>query len=153
MPRLPQITAIRKASRARGTVTVLRSLRLAAVSADGDEITSVLARGSEGEEAELSGDYFLDAHRPRGPRRDVRRRACPRGSRTAPRVSPPWIVPDSLRKRIEPLLQKVKRRNLHARRKRLDDRRVLCGILFVQHTGIGWESPPQERAFGPGMTC
>jgi hypothetical protein len=45
----------------RGTVTVLRSHRLAAVSADGDEITSVLVRGSEGEEAELSGDYFLDA--------------------------------------------------------------------------------------------
>lgn len=36
---------------------------------------------------------------------------------------------------------------------RLDDRKVLCGILFVLYTGIPWEFLPQELAFGSGMTC
>jgi transposase len=35
----------------------------------------------------------------------------------------------------------------------LDDRKVLCGILFVLHTGIRWEFLPQELGFGSGMTC
>jgi transposase len=35
----------------------------------------------------------------------------------------------------------------------LDDRKVLCGILFVLHTGIQWEYLPQELGFGSGMTC
>lgn len=34
----------------------------------------------------------------------------------------------------------------------LDDR-VLQGILFVLHTGIGWEHLPQELGFGCGMTA
>jgi transposase len=38
-------------------------------------------------------------------------------------------------------------------RKPLDDRRVLQGILFVLHTGIGWEHLPQELGFGCGMTA
>ena len=33
------------------------------------------------------------------------------------------------------------------------DRQVLCGILFVLHTGIQWEFLPQELGFGSGMTC
>lgn len=66
---------------------------------------------------------------------------------------PPWIVPDSLWERIEPLLPKVERRKRHTGRKRLDDRKVLCGILFVLHTGIRWEFLPQELGFGSGMTC
>ncbi|GAA0281372.1 hypothetical protein GCM10009527_092230 [Actinomadura nitritigenes] len=52
---------------------------------------------------------------------------------------PPWIVPDSLWERIEPLLPKVERRKRHAGRKRLDDPRALCGTLFVLHAGIRWE--------------
>jgi transposase len=48
---------------------------------------------------------------------------------------PPWIVPDSLWERIEPLLPKVERRSRYPGRRRLDDRKVLCGILFVLHTG------------------
>jgi len=40
-----------------------------------------------------------------------------------------------------------------AGRKRLPDRQVLCGILFVLHTGIQWEYLPQELGFGSGMTC
>jgi len=35
----------------------------------------------------------------------------------------------------------------------LDDRKVLCGMLFVLHTGIRWEFLPQELGYGSGMTC
>jgi len=66
---------------------------------------------------------------------------------------PPWIVSDGLWARIEPLLPAVPRRTDHPGRKRLDDRKVLCGILFVLYTGIPWEFLPQELGFGSGMTC
>nr|WP_159062591.1 transposase [Streptomyces caniscabiei] len=33
------------------------------------------------------------------------------------------------------------------------DRQCLQGILYVLHTGIGWEGLPQELGFRPGMTC
>ena len=66
---------------------------------------------------------------------------------------PPWMVPDGLWERIEPLLPVVPRRADHPGRKRLDDRKVLSGILFVLHTGIPWEFLPQELGFGSGMTC
>ncbi|WP_354671307.1 transposase [Streptomyces sp. S.PB5] len=33
------------------------------------------------------------------------------------------------------------------------DRQCLQGILYVLHTGIGWEDLPQERGFRSGMTC
>ena len=35
----------------------------------------------------------------------------------------------------------------------MPDRQCLQGILFVLHTGIGWEDLPQELGFGSGMTC
>ncbi len=66
---------------------------------------------------------------------------------------PPWVVPDELWARIEPLLPQVKRRYRYPGRKRLDDRKVLSGILFVLYTGIPWEFLPQELGFGSGMTC
>jgi transposase len=67
---------------------------------------------------------------------------------------PPWIVPDGLWRRIEPLLPKpVVRDPRRPGRNRLDDRKALCGILFVLHTGIQWEYLPQELGFGSGMTC
>jgi len=66
---------------------------------------------------------------------------------------PPWIVPDELWTSIEPLLPVVPRRADHPGRRRLDDRKVLCGILFVLYTGIPWEFLPQELGFGSGMTC
>ena len=47
----------------------------------------------------------------------------------------------------------VERRYRHPGRKRLDDRKVLSGILFVLYTGIPWEFLPQELGFGSGMTC
>jgi transposase len=66
---------------------------------------------------------------------------------------PPWIIPDELWARIEPLLPVVPRRADHPGRKRLDNRKVLSGILFVLYTGIPWEFLPQELGFGSGMTC
>ncbi|MBB5082628.1 transposase [Nonomuraea endophytica] len=65
----------------------------------------------------------------------------------------PWIVPDSLWERIEPLLPKAERRRHHPGRKRLDDRLALQGILFVLYTAIPWEFLPQELGSGSGMTC
>ena len=47
----------------------------------------------------------------------------------------------------------VPRRADHPGRRRLDDRKVLSGILFVLYTGIPWEFLPQEPGFGSGMTC
>src|SRR4051812_8094409 len=66
---------------------------------------------------------------------------------------PPWILPDGLWQRIEPLLPAHQRRYRHPGRKRLDDRKALCGILFVLYTGIPWEFLPQEMGYGSGMTC
>ncbi|GIH96308.1 hypothetical protein Psi01_69380 [Planobispora siamensis] len=63
------------------------------------------------------------------------------------------MVPDELWQRIEPLLPAAERRYRHPGRRRLDDRKVLCGILFVLYTGIPWEFLPQELGFGSGMTC
>jgi transposase len=65
----------------------------------------------------------------------------------------PWEVPDGLWERIEPLLPRKPRRFRYPGRRPLDDRRVLQGILFVLHTGIGWEHLPQELGFGCGMTA
>ncbi|MGS2619244.1 IS5 family transposase [Micromonospora sp. LZ34] len=63
------------------------------------------------------------------------------------------MVPDGLWQRIEPLLPKRERNPRHPGRKRIPDRQVLCGILFVLHTGIQWEFLPQQLGFGSGMTC
>src|SRR5437764_1370967 len=65
----------------------------------------------------------------------------------------PWVVSDELWERIEPLLPRGERRFRFPGRRPLDDRRVLQGILFVLHTGIGWEHLPQELGFGCGMTA
>ncbi|WP_283139829.1 tyrosine-type recombinase/integrase [Rhizohabitans arisaemae] len=47
----------------------------------------------------------------------------------------PWIVPDSLWERIEPLLPKVERRRHHPGRKRLDDRLALQGRRVIALDG------------------
>ncbi len=65
----------------------------------------------------------------------------------------PWEVEDGLWERIEPLLPVVERRFRHPGRQRRDDRKALCGILFVLYTGIPWEFLPQELGYGSGMTC
>ncbi len=68
------------------------------------------------------------------------------------RVSP-WIVPDGLWLRIEPLLPTRPRRFRYPGRRPLDDRLVLQGILFVLHTGSVGSIWPQELGFGCGMTA
>ncbi|MFJ5208427.1 IS5 family transposase [Streptomyces nigra] len=65
----------------------------------------------------------------------------------------PWIVSDELWDHLEPLLPQRERRIRHPGRKPLPDREVLCGILYVLHTGIQWEYLPQDLGFGSGMTC
>jgi transposase len=63
------------------------------------------------------------------------------------------LVSDELWEIVEPLIPKVRRRYRYRGRKRIDDRKVLSGILFVLKTGIGWEHLPQEMGCGSGMTC
>src|ERR1700730_14863124 len=63
------------------------------------------------------------------------------------------LVSDELWAIDEPLLPKVERRYRFPGRKRIDDRSVLTGILFVLQTGIPWEYLPQEMGCGSGMTC
>jgi transposase len=65
----------------------------------------------------------------------------------------PWEVEDGLWELIEPLLPKVERRFRHPGRRRLDDRKAPCGMLFVLYAGIRWEFLPQELGYGSGMTC
>ena len=62
----------------------------------------------------------------------------------------PWIVSDDLWERIAPLLPVRPRRFRSPGRKRLPDRQVLCGILFVLHTGIQWSSCPSSWGSGRG---
>jgi transposase len=63
------------------------------------------------------------------------------------------LVSDELWEVIEPLVPKVSRRHRFPGRKRLDNRKVLTGILFVLQTGIPWEYLPQEMGCGSGMAC
>jgi transposase len=63
------------------------------------------------------------------------------------------LVSDELWELIGPLIPKVKRRYRYPGRKRIDDRSVLTGILFVLQTGIPWEYLPKEMGCGSGMTC
>ena len=63
------------------------------------------------------------------------------------------IVSDELWQIVEPLIPEVKRRRRYPGRKRIPDRQVLSGILFVLKTGIPWEDLPQEMGCGSGVTC
>src|SRR2546428_11389428 len=63
------------------------------------------------------------------------------------------LVSDELWELVEPLIPKVERRYRFPGRKRIDDRKVLTGILFVLQTGVPWEYLPQEMGCGSGMTC
>ncbi|ROP33608.1 transposase [Couchioplanes caeruleus] len=62
-----------------------------------------------------------------------------------------WIVDDGLWELIEPLLPPWPNKVPGPRP--VPVRLCLQGILFVLHTGIGWEDLPQELGFGSGMTC
>src|SRR5215469_4107773 len=61
-------------------------------------------------------------------------------------------VSDALWAIIAPLLPQEPAKPCGGR-PRLSDRGALNGILFVLHTGIGWEHLPQELGWGSGMTC
>lgn len=63
------------------------------------------------------------------------------------------LVPDELWEVVEPLIPQVKRRYRYPGRKRVPDRQVLTGILFVLKSGIPWEALPQEMGCGSGVTC
>ena len=63
------------------------------------------------------------------------------------------LVDDQLWELIEPLLPRSPRRRRNPGRRRIDDRLVLNGILFVLTTGIAWQQLPPELGFGSGMTC
>lgn len=63
------------------------------------------------------------------------------------------LVSDELWARIEPELPVITRRARYPGRKRIADRQVLTGILFVLKTGIPWEDLPREMGCGSGMTC
>jgi transposase len=56
-------------------------------------------------------------------------------------MSPP-MVDDALWELIEPLLPRPPRRRRYPGRRRIDDRLVLSGILFVLSTGIAWQQLP-----------
>jgi transposase len=66
-------------------------------------------------------------------------------------VGKPWMIEDELWELIAPLLPPWPARSPGPRP--VPDRLCLQGILFVLHTGIGWEDLPQELGFGSGMTC
>jgi transposase len=63
------------------------------------------------------------------------------------------IVSEELWEIIEPLIPQVERRFRYPGRKRVGDREVLTGILFVLRSGIPWEELPQEMGCGSGVTC
>ena len=65
----------------------------------------------------------------------------------------PWVVDDELWALLGPIVPSPPRRFRYPGRPRLDDRLVLQGILFVLHTGIGWEHLPPELGYGSGMTA
>ena len=81
------------------------------------------------------------------------RRLHQRREASVPAAVKPWLVDDALWAVVQPLLPLRPRRARSPGRRPLDDRLVLQGILFVLHTGIGWEHLPQELGFGSGMTA
>jgi transposase len=62
-------------------------------------------------------------------------------------------VTDELWDVLAPLLPVPQRRFRYPGRKRLNDRAVLNGILYVLHSGIAWADLPQQLGYGSGMTC
>lgn len=62
------------------------------------------------------------------------------------------LVSDELWAIVEPLIPKHEP-SPKGGRPRLDDRKLLAGILFVLKSGIPWEMLPQEMNSGCGMTC
>jgi transposase len=64
----------------------------------------------------------------------------------------PWRVSDRLWERVGPLLPVVERRERWPGRRRIGDRVVLEGILFVLCSGLPWDAVPGELGVS-GVTC
>ncbi len=71
-----------------------------------------------------------------------------------------WEVSDALWKRVGPLLPKPPKpkyryrfgkKGLAGGRKRLDDRRIFSGILYVLRTGCQWKAVPQQYGSGSAV--
>ena len=62
-------------------------------------------------------------------------------------------ISDELWQTLEPLLPVWQASVKGGRRRSVDDRSALNGILFVLQTGIPWEDLPKELGYGCGMTC
>ena len=64
-------------------------------------------------------------------------------------------VSDDLWQRVEPLLPKhLRDRHVqYAGRKRIEDRKVLEGIVFALKTGVPWDAIPATTNWPSGVTC
>lgn len=54
---------------------------------------------------------------------------------------------------LEPLIPEFEHSAKSGRRRSVDDRAALNGILYVLQKGVPWEDLPQELGYGSGMTC
>ena len=64
-----------------------------------------------------------------------------------------WL-PDEIWELVAPLIPPPKKKRRDGKgRPRLEDRKVLTGIIFVLRTGIPWRHLPPELGCGSGMTC
>jgi transposase len=63
------------------------------------------------------------------------------------------LVDDALWEMVKPLVPAAPPHKAPAGRKRLDERRIFTGILFILQTGLPWEMLPREMGCGSGMTC
>lgn len=63
------------------------------------------------------------------------------------------LVDDELWEIVEPLLPLPPPRRTSAGRKRLDNRRVFIGIVFILQSGLTWELLPQEMGCSSGVSC
>jgi transposase len=63
------------------------------------------------------------------------------------------LVDEALWEIVQPLLPSPPPRKSPAGRKRLDERRVLTGILFILQSGLPWEMLPREMGCGSDMSC
>src|SRR5688500_18110604 len=64
------------------------------------------------------------------------------------------LVPDGLWERVAPLLPPPKpRRHRYPRRRPIDDRAALAGIVFELKTGINWNHLPTSLVGCSGVTC
>jgi transposase len=63
------------------------------------------------------------------------------------------LINDELWEIVQSLLPPPPPHKTPAGRKRLDERRVFTGIVFILQSGLPWEMLPKEMGCGSGMTC